>query len=116
MECWVFRSNIPSLHTPAPQGVIMKRIVICFDGTWNKPAAESLPADQQVETNVRRFYESLKDRAPDGTAQIKWYDQGVGTQCTNPLSGGAPPAGVELKIFSGGRFLPTGSEKRGRIF
>ena len=23
----------------------MKRIVICFDGTWSKPADEALPAD-----------------------------------------------------------------------
>ena len=38
----------------------MKRIVLCFDGTWNKPADENLPSAQQVETNVRRFYESLQ--------------------------------------------------------
>ena len=31
----------------------MKRIVICFDGTWSKPADEALPADRQVETVVR---------------------------------------------------------------
>ena len=40
----------------------MKRIVLCFDGTWNKPADENLPSDKQVETNVRRFYESLQER------------------------------------------------------
>ncbi len=33
----------------------MKRIVICFDGTWNKPADEALSAKQPVETNVCRF-------------------------------------------------------------
>ena len=36
----------------------MKRIVLCFDGTWNKPADENLHAAQQMETNVRRFYQS----------------------------------------------------------
>ena len=45
----------------------MKRIVICFDGTWSKPADEALPADGRVETNVCRFYESIKDKAADGT-------------------------------------------------
>ena len=43
----------------------MKRIVICFDGTWNKPADEGLPASKQVETNVIRFFKSLKKRGED---------------------------------------------------
>ncbi len=28
----------------------MKRIVICFDGTWSKPADEALTANDSVET------------------------------------------------------------------
>ena len=58
----------------------MKRIVVCFDGTWNRPADENLPTDAQVETNVRRFYESVSDSGLDGSAQVKWYDEGVGTE------------------------------------
>ena len=58
----------------------MKRIIICFDGTWNKPAAEALTDIDQVETNVRRFYESIKTYSTDGIQQISWYDQGVGTK------------------------------------
>jgi len=57
----------------------MKRIVICFDGTWNRPADEKLPPDRQVETNVCRFYNSVKDIGTDGIKQLKWYDEGVGT-------------------------------------
>jgi uncharacterized protein (DUF2235 family) len=53
----------------------MKRIVLCFDGTWNKPADENLPPAQQVETNVRRFYEFLKEAGTDGAKQVKWYDE-----------------------------------------
>ena len=45
----------------------MKRIVICFDGTWSKPADEALPADGRVETKVCRFYASIKDKAADGS-------------------------------------------------
>jgi hypothetical protein len=48
----------------------MKRIVLCFDGTWNKPADEALPAADQVETNVRRFYRSLAPAGADGTMQV----------------------------------------------
>ena len=33
----------------------MKRIVICFDGTWNKPAEETLPADPRVEPTCADF-------------------------------------------------------------
>jgi len=39
----------------------MKRIVICFDGTWNRPAVEKSPPDRQVEANVCRFYASVKE-------------------------------------------------------
>jgi hypothetical protein len=49
----------------------MKRIVLCFDGTWNKPADEKLPSDSQVETNVRRFYESMQETGTDGIKQVK---------------------------------------------
>jgi uncharacterized protein (DUF2235 family) len=76
----------------------MKRIVICFDGTWNKPADEALPADGPVETNVCRFYESIKDKAADGTKQVKWYDEGVGTKWYDRFIGGSIGAGLELNI------------------
>ena len=76
----------------------MKRIVICFDGTWSKPADEALPADGQVETNVCRFYESVKDQGVDGTQQVKWYDEGVGTKWYDRFIGGATlEAGVRFR-------------------
>ena len=83
----------------------MKRIVICFDGTWNKPSDEALPGDQQVETNVRRFCESVKSLSPNGAKQIKWYDQGVGTHWYDRFIGGAIGAGLELNIVQGYEFL-----------
>ena len=49
----------------------MKRIVLCFDGTWNKPADENLPANKQVETNVRRFFESVEETGPGGVQASK---------------------------------------------
>jgi uncharacterized protein (DUF2235 family) len=83
----------------------MRRIVICFDGTWNRPADDNLPPDAQVETNVRRFYESVSDNSPDGSAQIKWYDEGVGTDWFDKFAGGAFGAGLDLKILDGYKFL-----------
>jgi uncharacterized protein (DUF2235 family) len=83
----------------------MKRIVICFDGTWNKPADEKLPPDRQIETNVCRFYNSMKDTGSDGIKQIKWYDEGVGTKWYDRFIGGSIGAGLELNIVQGYEFL-----------
>ena len=83
----------------------MKRIVVCFDGTWNKPADEALAADQRIETNVRRFYESIKDQGMDGARQVKWYDEGVGTQWYDRYLGAAIGTGLEFNIIQGYEFL-----------
>ena len=83
----------------------MKRIIICFDGTWNKPAEESLPANKSVETNVCRFYESIGDRGADGARQVKWYDAGVGSQWYDRYIGGAIGTGLEFNIVQGYEFL-----------
>lgn len=83
----------------------MKRIVLSFDGTWNKPADENLPAAQQVETNVRRFYDSVKETGTDGAKQVKWYDEGVGTQWYDRFIGGAIGTGLEINIVQGYEFL-----------
>jgi uncharacterized protein (DUF2235 family) len=88
----------------------MKRIVICFDGTWNRPADEKLPPDRQVETNVCRFYNSVKDIGADGIKQLKWYDEGVGTKWYDRFIGGGVGAGLELNIVQGYEFLAKAYE------
>ena len=94
----------------------MKRIALCFDGTWNKPADEALPVDQRVETNVCRFYESVRDRAADGVKQIKWYDEGVGTKWYDEYVGGAIGAGLEWNIIQGYEYLATQYEAGDEVF
>jgi uncharacterized protein (DUF2235 family) len=94
----------------------MKRIVVCFDGTWNKPADEALPANQRVETNVRRFYESVRDQAADGAKQVKWYDEGVGTKWYDQYIGGAIGAGLEFNIVQGYQFLATQYEEGDQVY
>jgi uncharacterized protein (DUF2235 family) len=88
----------------------MKRIVICFDGTWSKPSDEALPAAGRVETNVCRFYESVKDQAADGTKQVKWYDEGVGTKWYDQFLGGAIGAGLEINIVQATSFSPSNTK------
>ncbi len=79
----------------------MKRIVLCFDGTWNKPADEGLPPAEQVETNVVRFWRSVAAAGPDGVAQQTWYDQGVGTHWYDEVAGGVFGAGLSRNIMAG---------------
>lgn len=94
----------------------MKRIVLCFDGTWNKPADENLPTVQQVETNVRRFYESVKETGADGAKQLKWYDEGVGTRWYDQFIGGAIGTGLEINIVQGYEFLCKNYEDGDQVF
>ncbi len=93
----------------------MKRIVVCFDGTWNKPADEMLPADEQIETNVSRFYKSVHDVAADGTRQVKWYDPGVGTVPYTEVAG-AFGLGLETNIIQGYKFLAETYEEGDEVY
>ena len=94
----------------------MKRIVICFDGTWNRPAEESMPETQQVETNVRRFYESVRPQSADGVKQVKWYDEGVGTKWYDRVIGGGIGAGLEINIVQGYEFLAKEYQEGDEIY
>jgi uncharacterized protein (DUF2235 family) len=76
------------------------RLVLCFDGTWDRPDPNA------VESNVCRFYESVRNgMLPDGSAQQKWYDTGVGTNWYDRISGGAFGLGLDQKIKEGYQWL-----------
>ncbi|HKY07585.1 MAG TPA: DUF2235 domain-containing protein [Candidatus Binatia bacterium] len=94
----------------------MKRIVVCFDGTWNKPADEAIAVDERVETNVRRFYESVRDKSVDGVRQVKWYDEGVGAHWYDRYIGGAIGTGLEINILQGYEFLAKEYEDGDEIY
>jgi len=93
-----------------------KRIVLCFDGTWNRPGDENLDESQQVETNVRRFYEALTERSPDGKPQFKWYDEGVGTHWYDRVIGGVTGVGLEINIMEGYKVLAKNYEEGDEVF
>lgn len=50
----------------------MKRIIICFDGTWNR-------IDADTPTNVLMLATGIAPKTDDGIRQIVHYDEGVGT-------------------------------------
>lgn len=83
---------------PKRQSPGFKRIVFCFDGTWNR-------LDAVHPTNVVITAESILPLAPDGTAQLIFYDEGVGTDQFERLRGGLFGAGLVKNIADAYRFL-----------
>jgi uncharacterized protein (DUF2235 family) len=51
-----------------------KKLVVCCDGTWNNSDARKLPL-----TNVARIARCVKSSDKNGTAQIVYYQTGIGS-------------------------------------
>lgn len=76
-----------------------KRLIICSDGTWNKP--EGGPV-----TNVVKLARSIRPVDPEGTMQVVFYDWGVGTGGGgDKILGGAFGKGIDRNIQDAYRFL-----------
>jgi uncharacterized protein (DUF2235 family) len=83
----------------------MKRIVICCDGTWNKPDEnqEGVPCP----TNVTKLAQALLPQDSQGVEQLLFYDVGVGTSGSfwKRLFDGATGTGISQNILEAYRFL-----------
>jgi uncharacterized protein (DUF2235 family) len=76
-----------------------KRLIICSDGTWNKP--EGGPV-----TNVVKLARSIRPEDPEWTSQVVFYDWGVGTGGgADKIKGGAFGKGIDRNIQDAYRFL-----------
>jgi uncharacterized protein (DUF2235 family) len=92
-----------------------RKLVVCCDGTWNTPRAE---------TNVFRTYRFLRERlgnpgepglrggtvtcsghARDGSEVMLFYDPGVGTNWFDRLAGGGLGAGLSDNVRDAYHFL-----------
>lgn len=71
-----------------------KNIIICLDGTWNKPDEER--HDESEETNVRNLWELLDKNQPD--EQVVYYDEGVGAHWYDRIRGGISGRGLSKNI------------------
>ena len=89
----------------------MKRIVLCCDGTWNTPT-------KGVPTNVIKTARAVLPAAPDGTAQVVFYDAGVGTEGRplSRLSGGVFGEGLAKNVEDAYRFLVHNYEDGDEIY
>jgi uncharacterized protein (DUF2235 family) len=95
----------------APSPAKTKRIVFCFDGTWNRLSADCL-------TNVAMLAQMVRPIAADGTPQIVYYDEGIGTSGNRLLNirDGMFGKGMERIMREAYRFLIFNYEPGDEIF
>ncbi|KAA1417947.1 DUF2235 domain-containing protein [Nocardioides humilatus] len=91
----------------------MKRLVVCCDGTWNKPDSETI-------TNVEKIARTIQtDPAASGRAyQLVYYVGGVGTGSykADEVLGGAFGFGLFRNVVAAYRFLAQNYEPGDEIF
>ena len=79
----------------------MKRIVICADGTWNKPEKD---LEKDFPTNVLKVARAIAPNAKDQTKQVVFYDWGLGSY-HDSVGGGSFGKGINKNIADNYRFL-----------
>ncbi len=90
----------------------MKRIIICSDGTWNRP--ERLGKDD-YPTNVLKFARGVAPKSKDGTKQVVFYDWGIGSY-HDSFGGGAFGKGLDKNVMDAYRFLVHNYEKGDEVY
>ncbi len=78
----------------------MKRIVICADGTWNRPEQDG---KDDAPTNVLKVARAISPNA-NGHKQVVFYDWGVGSYY-DPVMGGGFGSGINKNIQDAYRFI-----------
>jgi len=97
----------------------MKRIIICCDGTWNKPdqSQEKATHKDTIEclkeswtrqpSNVVKITRAILPKTSDGIHQVVFYDEGIGTNAgiINHYIGGALGVGLTKNLLDCYRFI-----------
>lgn len=91
--------------------IIAKRLVFCFDGTWNRLSADN-------PTNVVKLAQMVCPVASDGTPQLVYYDEGIGTGTyfAKRLFQGFNGDGMERILREAYRFLIFNHEPGDELF
>lgn len=76
----------------------MKRLIFCFDGTWNK-------LNESTPTNVVLLAASIQRVSRKGVPQLVHYDEGVGTGKIDRAIGGMFGSGLVTNVREAYRFL-----------
>ncbi|MEZ4452607.1 MAG: DUF2235 domain-containing protein [Nannocystaceae bacterium] len=94
----------------------MKKLVLCYDGTWKTADDDRDDDDASTISNVVRLYRSIRGTdfadvaggTPEEGAPIetrKWYHRGIGSNWYDRLIGGAFGLGIDRHIREGYKFL-----------
>ena len=78
-----------------------KRIIICADGTWNKPEND---LKKDFPTNILKLARAIQPTAKDKISQQVFYDLGVGSY-DNSISGGVTGNGLHKNIMDDYRYI-----------
>jgi uncharacterized protein (DUF2235 family) len=81
----------------------MRRLIICADGTWNRPDQKTKGVD--TPTNVVKIARAIRPVDSKGITQVAYYHAGVGTHDGDRLFGGAFGRGLDRNIRDCYRFL-----------
>jgi uncharacterized protein (DUF2235 family) len=94
----------------------MKRIAVFCDGTWNTP--DKLKNGKRCQTNVVKLANALKPTSTDGTAQLLYYDAGIGSEGSviRRVYDGATGTGISKNILKAYQFLIRNYEPGDELF
>ncbi len=89
----------------------MANIVICADGTWNRPEED---IEKDFPTNVLKLARAIKPSSND-IKQHVFYDWGLGSY-HNSMSAGATGRGIHKNILDGYRYIVQNYAHNDRIY
>ena len=91
-----------------------KRLIVCCDGTWNRP--DQMESGIAAPTNVAKIALAVLRDAPDGPPQLLHYHAGVGTRRFERLRGGAFGFGISRNVRDCYRFLVENYEPGDELY
>lgn len=94
---------MPVLDDAGGGSRVPKRLVVCCDGTWNRP--DQISDGVAAPTNVLKVALAVARRAEDGVVQELHYQPGVGTRRLERIRGGAFGLGLSRNVRDCYRFL-----------
>ena len=90
----------------------MHRIVICADGTWNRPE-KNLKED--FPTNVLRLSRAIKPFGKNDVPQQVFYDWGIGSYY-GKVSGGVTGKGIQKNVMDAYRYIVQNYSPKSEIW
>lgn len=92
----------------------MKRLIVCCDGTWNRP--DEVSQGVAAPTNVAKISLALAEEDDAGNPQLLHYEAGVGTRRGEQLLGGAFGVGLSRNVQQCYRFLVDNYEPGDKLY